>query len=410
MSSKFRHRASLVLNVVLAVTAVALVLHRPKPAPVASIKMTNETPVFTHEPKLPQYPDVASASDQRRWLVDQLRAMGVPNKVLARVVLADLDKHQNRYAAEVSKKCYGDPDTLAALQLEFDKGLDAEMRAALGEEGFKQWDHENMLREANSGKIELTDSETDATYDLWKKLRQRELELKQSRQKGEMDDADFNDAYDKADSEFNQQMKALLGDERYAKSQQTDDGTAAASLRQDLAKANPSDSQFQDLLKTQQQWNDQRAALDKQYQDDPSSADYAAQIKALDDARDQVYRRVLGADVFDTLQKEQDPGYSQMKKHETLWGLDDNKIDSVYGSIKYYQKSVQDYQAQARALEAQGQKVDWDLVNKNLQQFADQTQQALQNYLGQDNFNKMLRNSVFQLSPPDLTGHSRSSQ
>ena len=71
-----------------------------------------------------------------------------------------------------------------------------------------------MLREANQGKTQLTASETDVAYDLWKKLKQHELELKQARGKAEMDDADFNDASAKAYSEFNQQMKALLGDER----------------------------------------------------------------------------------------------------------------------------------------------------------------------------------------------------
>jgi hypothetical protein len=408
MSSEFRHQVSLVLNFVLAVTAMVLALPRSNPTPAAPVKMTNESPVFTKlpelPPKLPQYPSVASASDQRRWLIDQLRAMGVPNNILARVVMKDLDKGWNKRGAELAIKCHGDPGTMAALQLEIDKSRDAEMRAALGEEGFKQWDQENMLREVNQGKIQLTASETGATYDLWKKLQQRQLDLEQAKVEGTMDPADINDATDKAASEFNQQMKALLRDDRYAQSQQTDDGTAAASLKQDLAKANPSDSQFQDLLKAQQQLNDARSALD------PSSPDYAAQLKALDDARNQEYEQVLGTNVFNTLQKEQDLGYNQMKKYETLWGLDDSKIDNVYGVIKYYEKTLQDYQAQAQASESQGQSVDWGVVNKNLQQYADQTQQVLQNYLGQDTFNRMLQNGVFQLSPPELLKHSKSSQ
>ena len=394
MSSEFRHRASFVLNVVLAVAAVVLALHRSEPAPAASAIEVNpaETPVFTQQPQLPRYTETASASDQRRWLIDQLRAMGVPNDILARIVLKDLDQRWNKRAAEVSLKCHGNPDTLAALQLEIDMSKDAEMRAALGEEGFKQWDEKNMMREANQGKTQLTASETDAAYDLWKKLKQHELELKQARGKAEMDDADFNDASAKAYSEFNQQMKALLSDDRYAQSQGLDAGTAAANLKQDLAKANPSDSQFQDLLKAQQQLNDTRSALD------PSSPDYATQLKALDDARDQEYQRVLGTNVFNTLREQQDPSFSQMKKYENIWGLDDNQIDSMYGYIKYYQKSVEDYQAQARALEAQGQSVDWDAVNKNLQQFKEQTPQSLQNYLGQDRFNKLQRNGVFQFN------------
>jgi hypothetical protein len=199
-------------------------------------------------------------------------------------------------------------------------------------------------------------------------------------------------------------MKSLLGDDRYAKSQGTDAGTAAANLRQDLAKLNPSDSQFQELLKAQQQWNDRRVELDKQFQDDPSSAAYLGQIKALDEARDQEYQRVLGTNVFDAFQKEQDGGYSRMKRFESNWGLDDHKIDYVYGTMKYYEKSVQDYQIRAKALEAQGQSVDWDEVNKNLQQFAKQTQQTLQAYLGQDRFDKMQRNGVFQFNPLSQRG------
>jgi hypothetical protein len=408
MSRELRHQASFALNIVLAATVVVLVLHKSKRAPAPSTpevgpvsevsrgKATEDAPTLTHQPKLPRYTDIASASDRRRWLVDQLRAAGVPNKILAQVVLADLDEH---WETRFWEECRGtDVDKMAAMQLEHDMGKDAEMRAALGEEGFKLWDRENMLREANIGKIQLTASEADAIYDLKKKLQQRQWELEQARLKREMDDAEIDDASEKAYSEFNQQMKALLGDERHAKSQGLDDDTAAANLRQDLAKVNPSDSQFQELLKAQQQWNERRSDLDKQFQDRPSSAAYTDQLNALDEARDQEYQRVLGTNVFGTFQKEQDGGYSRMKKYESIWGLDDNKIDYVYGTMKFYERSVQDYQARARALEAQGQSVDWDAVNRNLQEFSAQTQQALQDYLGQDRFNKMQRNGVFQFN------------
>jgi hypothetical protein len=390
------------VNVLLAVTLVVLLLHQSERAPAPPVReinpptTSNAAPVSVRPSKLPQYPDTASASDRSRWLVDQLRAAGVPNNVLARVVLADLDERWQRRIEEAVAKSHGNPDLMAALHQEQERDTEAEMRASLGEEGFKQWDQENMLREANVGKIQLSASETNAIYDLKKQLQQRMRDLDQARLNGNMDDAEINDASDKAYADFNQKMKALLGDDRYAQSQGVDPGAAAANLRQDLANLNPSDSQFQDLLKAQEQVNERRSQIDKQFQDDPTSADYAAQIKSLDDARDQEYQRVLGTNVFDTLQKEQDIGYSKMKKYENIWGLDDTKIDSVYGTIKYYEKSVQDYQDQARALQVQGQNVDWDAVNKNLQQFAQQTQQALQDYLGQDSFNKMQRNGVFQ--------------
>jgi hypothetical protein len=225
-----------------------------------------------------------------------------------------------------------------------------------------------------------------------------------------MDEAEAGDAIDKAVSEFKQKLKDVLGEERYAKSQQVDEGTAAANFRQDFAKANPSDSQFQDLLKTQQQWNERRAELDKSFGEDQSSLAYAEQIKALDAARDQEYRRVLGTNVFDAYQKEQDPSYSRMRKYANVWGLDDNKIDYVYETLKYYQKNVEDYQSRARALESGGQNVDWDGIKKNLEQFAEQTGLALQNYVGHDSFNRMEQNGIFQLNPPEFTEHRNPSQ
>jgi len=400
MSSEFRYRASLFLNAVLAVMIV-LALSVASPA---IKKVSDKVPVSVSHPKLSRYADATSASDKRRWVVDQLRAMGVPNEVLARMVELNLDESCDERASEVWDQCNVDHDTMDALQLEFDVNRDAEMRAALGEEGFKQWDHGNMMREANGGKVPLTPSETDAVYNLWKKLQQRQLELKLAKSNGEMDDKQAEEAWEKADAEYKQQMKALLGEERYTKAEQMDEGTAEASLKRDFAKANPSDTQFQGLLKAQQQWKEQRAELDKKFQDDTSSPAYADQVKALDEAREQEYRSVLGNDVFDTLQKQQDQTYTQMKKYESIWGLDDSKVDAVYATMKYYQKSAQDYQAQARAAEAQGQNVDWDEVNKNLQQFSQQTQETLQKYLGQDSFTKLQQNGIFQFNQSPLPG------
>lgn len=409
MSREFRLQASLGLNVVLAVTVVVLILSKSQrppapPALAASLpERIKDSPVETPPPpKLSRYAETDSASDQRRWLVDQLRAAGVPNNVVARFVQSDIEE---RWETHFWEACRGaDADQTAALQLEHDINKEAEMRAALGEEGFRQWDQHNKLREANPGNAQLTTDEANAIYELKKKLQQRQWELDRARLKGEMDDAEINEASDKMYSEYNQQMKTLLGDERYAKSQHMDDETAAANLRQDLAKANPSDSQFQELLNAQNQLNERRKELEKQFQDDPAAAAYVDQIKALDEARDREYQRVLGTNVFDTLQKEQDGRYAKMKKYEAIWGLDGDTIDYVYGTLKYYEKSRDDYQAQVRALEANGQSVDWDAANKNLQQFSEQIQQALQTKLGADRFTKMQRNGMFQLNQTSQRG------
>ncbi|HLX71109.1 MAG TPA: hypothetical protein VKV04_15895, partial [Verrucomicrobiae bacterium] len=244
MSSEFCHRASLVLNVVLTATVAMLAVqklgHAFVPSDevssvlatngVAPGKVTSETRVFTREPQLLQYAEIASASDRRRWMIDRLRAMGVPNDALALVARVDFEvQWESRF-----KACQGDRDKLAAVQLEMDVNKDAEMRAALGEAGFKQWDQKSMLWEAMSAEVEVTASETDAIYALKKKLQQRRLELEQASVNGTMDGAEINNEQDKAYFEYNQQLKAVLGEDRYAKSQQLDGAFAAGNLRYTL--------------------------------------------------------------------------------------------------------------------------------------------------------------------------------
>ena len=405
MSGEFCHRLSLALNAVLAITVGGLALHRTArgsvPATIAAGPGTTngvrwrqaaaENPVIAPQPALAQYSEFPNELDRRRWIIDELRKMGVPNDALALVARADFEvQWEGRFEA-----CGVDRAKLAAAQLDMDLSKDAEMRAALGDAGFKQWDQKNMLWEAMSTEVDTTPSEADAIYALKKKLQQRELELEKAKVKGTMDDAEINDAEDKAYSEYNQQFKAVLGEARYAKSQQTDDAFVSGNLRYVLSKAgiNADDSQFQALFKADQDLNQAQLKLD------PASSDYAAQNKALNEAHDRAYRQALGSDGFDTFQKRQDPGYCQMKKYEALWGLDDTKVDYVYNTMKTYEKSVQDYKAQIQGLQAQGQPVNWDAVDRNLKQITDQTGDALQNYLGQDSFNKLQRNRLFLFKP-----------
>ncbi len=399
MNRDFLRRLLVVLNVGLGVSAVILVWPRGAVVQTTTSPSSRAAPARAPatEPSSLHFPDAETPAKQRRWLVDQLRAMGVPNQVLARVVMKDLDQRWNKRAAELTLKTRGDPEALTALNLEIERSRDADMRDALGAEGFKEWDTENMHREVDTGKVEFSPSETDAAYALWKKLRQRDLELRELKYQGKIDEAGAGEAYAKDVAEFQRQMKTLLGDERYADTQAVGPRAAAANLRQEVAKANPTDAQFQELLNTQQQYNDLRADLARQPPDD---AAYVQRLKDLDEARDEEFRRVLGADAFDALQKQQDFSYAEMKKYEQTWGLDDAKIDYVYGALKYYQKTAEDYQAGARALEAKGQTVDWDAVNKNLQRFAQQTRQALQSYVGADSFDKLQRNGVVQFNQP----------
>ena len=251
--------------------------------------------------------------------------------------------------------------------------------------------------------LPLQPAEADAIYDLKKQLQRRQWELSLARQKGAMDDDAISKANDEAYTDFSQHMKAVLGEARYAEAMRPDDGSSA--LQENLAKVNATSGQFQQLLSAQQQLNERRAALDQEFKGDPSSELYAQRLKTLEAQQDEEYRRVLGDGTFDALQKQQDGSYMKMKQFGGVWGLDDAKIDSVYGALKYYQKTMEDYQDQAHLQEAQGQKTDWNAVGRNLQQFTEQTRQSLQASLGEETFNRMQQSGVFPFSnrPPAHT-------
>ena len=401
MKTSFPRRLSLSLNLVLALVVVAVSLHRPpageSAAPDAD-SVPAEPPATPPGPTLAtphDFPATTAAADQRRWLVDRLRERGLSTELLARFVLADIEAAWTKHAAEVSMKCHGDPDTMAALQLEIDRTRDADMRAALGEADFLRWDHDNFGRQTATAGLRLTSAEVEGAYGFWKQMQSREFELRDARLKARLDDAGIGLEYERTLAQFDRQLRGLLGEQRYAQAQQSKEGAAIADLRRDFSRANPDRAQLEDLMRTQAQWNAVREELDSEYANDTSASAYAEQLRMLDEARDNEYRRVLGDAAFEAHQKEQHPGYSMMKKNAGLWGLDDQKIDSVYGSIRYYEKAVQDYQDRIRELEARGQAVARDEVHRNLEQFTAQTRQSLQTYLGKESFEKMRTNGFF---------------
>lgn len=383
------------MNLVLVIVIGTLVVHKlRRPARVISFpspaKRSDEASAVPDKREKFYYADIKSPSGRRRSVIDQLRAMGVPNDLLALVARVDFEAGwESRF-----KSCHGDMDKMAAVQLEMNMSKDAEMRAALGEEGFKQWDQKYMLWEAMSTKVAVTPAEADAIYALKKKLQRKQFEVEQARLKGTIDDAGINDAYDKAYSEYYTNLKSVLGDQRYAESQQLDDAFVGGNLRYQLASVNPTEAQFQELFKVEQGLKQARSELDHQFQNNPSSREFQEKANALNEAHDLEYQRILGSDAFNALKKAQDPAYSQMKKYEALWGLDENKIDKVYSTLQNFQSAAADYQNQLRALQAQGRGADAAAINGNLQKLAAQTEQTLQGYVGPDTYNRLQRNHV----------------
>jgi hypothetical protein len=366
----------------------------PAPAPVPSRTEPGETAAA--KPALPATIAISSSGDWAR----ALRAAGVTEKLIADVAAADFEGRWQVRMREIQKKFNAgeiDEDELAKFYLHRDTEQETEMRAALGEEGFKAWDQRRLLQDYDMTELKLSAEDTEALYQLRKSYEKQSRDLERSRQQGDLDEADMESKAEARQNQFNEQLKKLLGDDRFASIQNAGD-PSAADLRRSLKNMHATDEQSEQMLKAQQAWTEERAKLEKQLQQGQVvTADYEQKTKAIEAARDEAYQKALGAEGYADLQKNQDSRYQTLKRFGPAWGLSDGDVNSLYGTIKSYETSVRDYQERARAIEQQGQAVDWPAVQQALKDYAKQTEDTLQKTLGEERFRRLKRNNVVAL-------------
>lgn len=337
---------------------------------------------------------ISAAQDNWRSWLGEIRSAGVPNKVMAQLVAADFENRWEDQQRELQRKYENgdvDADALTTADAQHDAKLDDEMRFALGEDGFRQWDKEKTLRDFNLAAANLSKTESDALYNLRKDLFRQRQDLQDASRKGEIDEADLTAKLSTLQTQYEQQAKTLLGDARYTALTAAPDPNIA-NLKREVKDLNVDDGQMTALLAAQQQWNQQRGQLND---DKPG---YEDQLQATDAARDAAFQKILGTDAFAQMQKQQDPEYQTLTHYANAWQLNDSDINYVYSEMASYNSQVENYRDTADALEAQGRDVDWDGVQKNIQSFSQQTAQMLDSYLGADRFAKLKQNDVFNFS------------
>ncbi len=363
---------------------------RVSPQPVAAV------PAGEPARALPLFPTgLSDKTSFHDWMV-QLHSAGVPDYLLARLVVADSEERWAQRERELQKQCDRgelDPEDLVDAREKNEAQQEADLRAILGDAGFHRWDRQRVLQAMNLdlSALRLSETEMDSLYELRKQEDARQRELEQARRNGELDGEDFVQKQTEAQENFDTQLKALLGDQRFASMAPASDAAIAADLRRQFKGANLGEDQLQTLADAQRLWSQQRTEL-AESASAAGSPELEQKLAAADAARDQAFQQVLGADGFAQYQKQQDENYQMMKHNASAWQLNDQDIDAVYQTIHSFESNMRAYQQQAQALQQQGQQVDWAGVQQNLQTFQQQAQDALRKYLGADRFQKMRQN------------------
>jgi hypothetical protein len=349
--------------------------------------------------ELRSFSELNSASDWPQW-ADQLRKQGVPTPVLARLAQAGFEEHWKiRQAQAKAALVKGVVDTtyLAVLDIQREREEEKEIRAALGDTEFMRYGMQIVLRSLPLHGITLTPSESEAIYEVEKKLQRLAQDLNEAKLKDKIDQTDYETQLQAAQAEHDQQFKALLGDQRYA-AMYPPSNEADVQVRKDLRDvALPNDVTLEALVDIQKQWNERRLEAQNRLQDAKVKVNNCEdELQKLNSANEAEYERILGTNSLVASVKEEDARYKEMKRHAQDWSLDSAAMDYVFGTIQYYEKATANYQSEVQALEAKGETVDLDSIKKNLSQFADQSEQSLRSYLGQSRFEQLKNNKIIQ--------------
>ncbi|MET0532711.1 MAG: hypothetical protein ABW171_00665, partial [Steroidobacter sp.] len=202
----------------------------PSPGPRSSLlqpRVTSE-PEKIHKPA-DANPSRSVTAPPWQQSIQQLRDAGVPHTVVAQLVIADFELRWQKQLREFEQRYQSgavDDDERARFEARRDDEQEKELRFALGDEGFRQWDKENTLRDLDLAKLRLSASETDALYQLRKERDSKDRTLAEAWRNAEIDEADYNKQQSVVQQEYDQQFELLLGDERYRALQDFEAGTA----------------------------------------------------------------------------------------------------------------------------------------------------------------------------------------
>jgi len=345
---------------------------------------------------IPPVEPVKIAKPVANTWVQALRDAQISEKVIADVAAANFEEHWHALALENQKKFdRGEIDraTLTGFDLKHDEELEKQMRAALGDEAFRRWDESRELADLDRTGVRLSTDESDKLYEMRKNLDRKRLELDKARQQGKLTDEEASSQSAALYAQYNQDLLKFLGDDRYAQIQNGGD-TGMSQLKQNLAGVDADDSQVSGMEAAEQSWNSQRDQLDIQLQKgDVTAEDYQKQMAALDTQRDQDYQKVLGTNGFAEFQRNQSEQYQMLKRLGPGMGFTVDDVNNLYDMLQEYQNEVRGYRDRAQQLQNQGQTVDWSAVDNVLANYAQQTESALRDQLG-DKFDKLKRSNV----------------
>jgi hypothetical protein len=335
-----------------------------------------------------------------KWIAG-VRALGVPNSLLASLVQADFaQRWERRNRALELRRAAGEID-----QEGFDRELGdhdeeqaRELRAALGDAGFVAWEKDQVLRSFSGANPPLTEAEGEQLYRLQKESESKRRELTAAHARGEIDAVALDTALEALEATHASEVKSALGESRVGSADLTDD-LARVNLRRQFKTLNVPADEIENLADLDQA----RAVLEKGLDQSSDAAEQSdlgreAERLAVTEARDRAFERAVGPEAFHAWQRMTDPRWEALQKFAPAWDINEAEAGRAYALLQQRDAAARECQLQALASLRSGGGPDWPAVQRELAAQARSTADSLRQLLGPDRFQRMERNGVF--APP----------
>ena len=328
--------------------------------------------------------------------VAEFEQRGISRDTLVNVLLEEINRRCDRRVRELRKK-YAPRAVPEHEYLELSRQGDAErireLKAAFGEDGYLAWDKQQTLRLLNVAGVTMSPDEEEQAYRLQKEFERENRELQMAMEDGVADRADAGALQAQTQEARDRELEKLLGKARFDELRGIAD--PAREVYRQFGELSPTPGQAEAVLRAESDYRAREAALTARLQESPGDAvDVAAELKALDEAREENLRGIFGVEAYETVKRRNDPAYQTLRQYAGAWKLADREVSSVYEALDAFFDQTERTRNAAELREAAGQRVNWREIDSAIEQARRQTAAGLQALLGDERLRRLEKNGL----------------
>jgi len=404
----FGFRLSIGTNIVL-MGIVAVLQWRVQPTapsrlavPARPATVQSETPRADATPQ--EMPAKSAGIQLTSAVIAQLEQKGISRGILVNVLLEDLNRRSTKRLLELQRKyaprLVPDRDMIELSRLSVAEQTH-ELKEAFGEGGYRAWDKEQTLHALNRARVPgddlpMTAEETEQACRLQKEFDEKNRELQMAMEDGVADKSDAGTLQAQAQQALDRDLEKLLGSQRFSELRGNVDPTAEVFRK--YGDLNPTSDQAKAVVRAEGDYRASEEALTKRQNVSPADAvNVVAELKAINDAREENLRGIFGAGAYDQMKQQNDPTYKTLQQYAGTWELKTREIQSVYETLHAFGDQADRMRSAAEMSEAAGQRVNWREVNSAIEQARQQTEASLQNIIGAERFSRLKQNGVLTI-------------